>query len=379
MDFNQQEFQRYTRHIQLPGVGTDGQKKLKQARVLIVGCGGLGAPVSLYLAAAGVGHITVVDGDCIELSNLQRQITFSEAQVGQSKAQCTQQRLLQLNSDIQVTAIEQHLSSDNVLSLVETNDLVLDCTDNFAARYLINDACKSLGKSWIYASIYQFSGQAALFTPNSTCFRCVFPNPPKDAPDCNAAGVLGVLPGLLGTLQATEALKYLLDLPVAIEGHLMLVETEDMRFQKMRLKPDLNCVCCKTINGQDKAAHFQFDPNNSDYAPACANNELSSEPMMSQIAAKDFASQRQRNDVLVVDVRENEEREAFHVGGEHIPLAELERHLSLPTLSAALAQDQTLVVYCQSGVRSQTACNYLNEQGYTALSVEGGIAQIIRF
>ena len=362
--FSSQEYQRYTRHLQLPSIGVTGQTKLKNAHVLIVGCGGLGAPVSLYLAAAGVGSITLIDSDSVELSNLQRQVTFAESDINKNKAQCTQQRLQSINSDIQITAIDQALTAGNAEALIKAADLVLDCTDNFATRYLINDLCQLNRTPWIYASIYQFSGQCALFMPNQSCFRCLFPSPPKDAPDCNAAGVLGVLPGLLGTLQATEALKILAGMPSAISNTLLLVETNDMQFQKIALQKSEHCSCC---NNKDSDERTLFDPLCDDYIMQCASQALYAHC----ISAAEFSQWCKRSDVLLIDVRDKNEREAFHIGGEHISLDQIDRS------STDIMENKTIILYCQSGVRSQQACQLLRKKNINALSVEGGIAQII--
>lgn len=389
-EFSPQEYLRYTRHLQLPSIGVAGQTKLKNARVLIVGCGGLGAPVSLYLAAAGVGSITLIDGDSVELSNLQRQITFSESDIGKSKAQCTQQRLQAINSDIYISAINQALSVDNADALIKAADLVLDCTDNFATRYLINDLCKLNRTPWIYASIYQFSGQCALFMPDESCFRCLFPNPPQDALDCNIAGVLGVLPGLLGTLQATEALKTLAGIASAISNTLLLVETNDMQFQKIALQKNESCLCCRpnnsgsnnsdsnnsgsensgSDNGNTDSGNnelFSFNPASSDYVMQCEPKEMHAH----SINAIEFNQWFQRDDVLLIDVRDKRERDAFHLGGEHIPLNKIE------TSSTDIMENKTVILYCQSGIRSQQACQLLRDKKINALSVKGGIAQII--
>lgn len=373
--FSSQEYLRYTRHIQLSSIGVNGQSKLKNAHVLIVGCGGLGAPVSLYLAAAGIGNITLIDDDVVELSNLQRQITFSENDIGKSKAECTQNRLQSLNSDILVTAINQPLSTDNAETLIKTADLVLDCTDNFSTRYLINDLCKLNNTAWIYASVYQSSGQCALFMPDQSCFRCLFPSPPQEALDCNSAGVLGVLPGLLGTLQATEALKVLAGIPSAISNTLLLVETDDMHFQKMALQQDKNCACCNTYS-------FTFNPSSSDYQI----QPPSSDVLIHSIAAADFKEWKSRDDILLIDVRDKNENEAFNLGGEHIPLSQLSSSIPASLVSlvslvstASFDKKKTIILYCQSGVRSQQACQLLRDQNIEAFSVVGGIAQIIRY
>lgn len=381
--FSDQEYLRYTRHIQLAGVGVDGQQKLKNTHVLIIGCGGLGAPVSYYLAAAGVGTITLVDGDTVDLTNLQRQIIYTETDVGEAKASCSQRRLQQLNSDINIHAVCEPLTTSNASALIQAADLVLDCTDNFSSRYLINDLCKSLKKHWLYASVYQFSGQCALFNPEQSCFRCVFPNAPLDAPDCNSAGVLGVLPGLLGTIQATEAIKFLLGMPSAISNTLMLVETDNMQFQKIALQHNEQCPCCQP--------DYQFNPEQSDYIAANESDDLIGKPLSPsvntnidtadnhQLNPALFDDWLQRDNVIVIDVRDTNERQSFHLGGEHIPLQQLaDQTDDLLTALENRSQETTVLLYCQSGIRSKQACDSLLGKNINALSVTGGISQILK-
>ena len=236
--FTASEWLRYTRHIQLPQLGAEGQARLKQSHVLIVGCGGLGSPVSLYLAAAGVGHITLIDGDTVDITNLQRQILFGTEQVGENKAESGKQRLQDLNPDIDVSTVTSHLTPENAEDLITAADLVIDCTDNFSVRYLINDLCVENKKPWLFAAIHQFKGQCALFLPEEACFRCLFPEVSADVEDCNTAGVLGVLPGILGTFQATEAIQYLAGLPTPLKNNLLLVDALDFNFQKIKIIKD---------------------------------------------------------------------------------------------------------------------------------------------
>ena len=359
--FNSQEFSRYARHIQLGDIGVDGQRKLKSAQVLIVGCGGLGAPVSLYLAAAGVGQLTLVDGDHVELSNLQRQVILTEADIGLSKAICAQTRLKALNSHIKVNTASERLTVDNAERLIQAADLVIDCTDNFATRYLINDVCKAHSKSWIYASVYQFSGQCALFTPEQTCFRCVFPKPPSNAPDCNSHGVLGVLPGLLGTLQATEAIKYLTGIASGIANTLLLIEADTMQMQKIQLRPDENCPCCYR--------DFSFNSALADYQPPCKTARNENDKYSLTVEA--FYQHQHNKEVVLLDVRDKNEHDAFNLGGLHVPLAELKQRLD------ELPSNKKIVAYCQSGVRSSAAAQLLRQANLDAMSVNGGIAEII--
>lgn len=358
--FSAREFMRYSRHIQLPQAGTRGQLALKASRVTLVGCGGLGAPASLYLAAAGVGHIRLIDGDHVELSNLQRQITFSESQLGTDKTSSTADRLSALNSDIEIETINEHLQPDNADRCLAGSDLILDCTDNFAARYLINDVASEREIPWIYASIHQFSGQIALFKPGGSCFRCLFPTAPKDAPDCNAAGVLGVLPGLLGSLQAAEALKYILGLP-GLADRLMLVETLDMSFRQIGLKRSKDCACC---NGE-----ASFDPNNSDYVVSCSSTALESH----ELSSTEFRARSLEPNTRLVDVRDKGEHTSFNIGGESVPLAQLAAFLeAIPEGSGSL------LFYCHSGKRSLNACQMAQAAGNTAHSLSGGLQQLLK-
>ncbi len=360
-EFSSKEWLRYTRHLQLPQIGVSGQKKLKSAKVLIVGAGGLGSPVALYLAAAGVGQLTIIDGDHVDVTNLQRQIIFTTDQVGKSKALCAQERLLALNPSIKVTAIAEHLSINNVEKLIKDTDLVLDCTDNFATRYLINDHCVKLKKPWLFASIYQFSGQCALFSESSACFRCLFPDPPTDVADCNSAGVLGVLPGLLGTLQANEAIKFLTDLPCPLENNLLMVEASDLTFRKIKLNKSAHCPLCGDNHAGAAIDRAQYDM--SCEVDLGANDELT---------PSEFIQLRQKESTLVLDVRGVEEREAFNIGGRHIPLNTLLDNLS------ALNKEQKILCYCQTGIRSKKAATLLNNNGFDAKGLQGGLATFLK-
>lgn len=355
--FNANEWLRYTRHIQLPQIGVSGQDRLKRAKVLIIGAGGLGSPVALYLAAAGVGQITLMDGDKVDLSNLQRQVLFATEDINQPKAKCAQQRLLELNGEINVSAVTTDLREDNAAEYIGDADLVMDCTDNFASRYLINDTCVSLKKPWIFASIYQFSGQCALFTPNSACFRCLFPEAPEEVLDCNDAGVLGVLPGILGTHQANEAIKYLTGLPCPLENHLLLIEALNLDYKKIRLQKNQGCVC----SGQ-KA------PEKQSYQRLCSSDGRSE----MEITAAGFNQERENDHVITLDVRSNEERQAFNIGGKHIPLDDLAGRY------AELNPKEKVLCYCQTGKRSRKAVEILLEQGYQSLSLQGGLAKLIQ-
>lgn len=356
--FSGREVLRYSRHLQLPQVGTSGQLRLRAAHALVIGCGGLGAPVAQYLAAAGVGRLTLVDGDVVELSNLQRQVTFSEQDIGLSKSGQTQKRLKGLNSDIDVVAVSEHLNLDNAEALFSSADIVLDCTDNFAARYLINDVCKLRQLPWIFASIHQFSGQMAFFEPDGPCFRCLFPEPPQNVENCSAAGVLGVLPGILGTLQAAEALKYLLGLPLSLAGKLMMVEITDMQFQSFSLTQSNDCIACAGQDGLDPQSEF-YNAHCADNTAIAATTELSAAHFLKAIADDPNA--------LLIDVRNPDEHSAFNLGGTNVPLDQL----------TAWFEDtnskKQLLFYCQIGARSARACELATKYGHTAKNLRGGI------
>lgn len=246
--FTVEEVQRYARHIILPGVGTEGQRKLLEAKVLVIGTGGLGSPISMYLAAAGVGTIGLVDFDVVDLSNLQRQIVHGTSDVGRPKVESARDTLLELNPGIEVVTYDTLLTSENAFEVLEPWDVVIDGTDNFPVRYLANDATQMLGKPLVYGSIYQFEGQATVFMPGpeTPCYRCLFPQPPPPGtvPSCAEGGVFGVLPGIVGCIQATEAIKLITGLGETLEGRLLIFDALTMEFQTVRLRWDADCPVC---------------------------------------------------------------------------------------------------------------------------------------
>ncbi|MCO7223871.1 HesA/MoeB/ThiF family protein [Pleionea sp. CnH1-48] len=360
--FSADEWLRYTRHIQLPQIGPQGQKRLKDAHVLIVGAGGLGCPVALYLAAAGVGQLTIVDADRVDVTNLQRQVLYTTDSVGKLKAEEAKAHLLALNPSIQITAITEPFALTNGPALVADANLVMDCTDNFATRYLINDLCIEHKTPWIFASIHQFSGQCALFTPETACFRCLFPEAPQDIPDCNAAGVLGVLPGLLGTFQANEALKYLSGMATPLKNTLLLVEATDLTFRKIKLNRNEHCVSCHQLKSPQELQN--------DYQLLCSSNDLADY----EVSSQQFDQWKTDKHYRVIDVRSLAERQAFHIGGEHIPLDDIQQALQQKPQAA-----NTIVCYCQSGKRSAKAVAALKEAGIDdCYSLAGGIQQWLK-
>lgn len=360
MLFSAEEWLRYQRHIQLPQFSVAGQQSLKQSRVLVVGAGGLGCPVSQYLAAAGVGHITLVDADRVNLSNLQRQILFTTEDVGRPKVEVARQRLLAINNTISIQAINAHLSLDNALALIEACDLVVDCSDNFNTRYLINDICAAVSKPWIYGSVLGFSGQLALFSPGECCFRCLFPEA-SDVADCNQSGVLGVMPGLIGLLQATEVIKFLAQLPGSLRGRLLLVEGLNSEMRSIKLSQSPDCIICSGKHTyRDCAEDYQF---------LCAAEEISADYVLSP---SQFKNVQQDNSYRLIDVRSEAEHQAFNLGGECLTVDSIveDRH--------AMDVDGRYLFYCQSGQRSTRAADHLRAAGFNGVfSLQGGMAGLL--
>ncbi|MBT8151670.1 MAG: ThiF family adenylyltransferase [Gammaproteobacteria bacterium] len=368
--FSQQEYLRYSRHIQLAQFGAAGQMRLKQARVLIVGCGGLGAPVALYLAGAGVGHISLVDADQVSITNLHRQIGFSESDIGRNKAQALAKRLRALNSDVDIQAITAMLCNENAQALIEDKQLIIDCSDRFEVRCLINQHCLASKTSWIYASAAQYSGQLALFVPGGPCYRCLFPEAPQNAMDCNAAGVLGTVPGILGTLQADQSLHYLAG-QHQTASHVTMVETAPLQVQQLAIarRPDCN-ACGATSPHRHSTAKIQSE------LPMCnASTALASEfnPQL-ELTQEQLRAHREREPVFMLDVRSEEEHSAFNLGGLNIPLHQIGGKLDQVKQQASAS---IVVCYCQSGARSLDAAIALRAAGVEALSLAGGIQQLL--
>lgn len=347
--FSAREWLRHARQVQLSEVGPAGQRRLRGARVVIVGAGGLGAPAALYLAGAGVGRLTLVDGDVVALSNLHRQVLYAETDIGADKVAAAARQLRARNADIEVRALAAPLGADNVDALVADADLVLDCTDRMAVRYVINAACRRHQKPWLFAAVDRFAGQLALFVPDGACFQCLYPRQPEGLLDCAAAGVLGVVPGLLGLLQAGEALKFLLGLETPSRNHLLLWDALGLELRHLRLRRDPDCPCCA---GGGRA---ELPPE-----PGCAAvSDL-------ELAPAAFATAQARGDTLLIDVRSVAEFAAFNLGGSNIPLDDLRPED--PRLG-----DRPLLLVCQTGVRSRRAAERLRAAGRAAFSLRGGI------
>jgi len=362
VSFSSSEFARYSRHLIMPEVGLEGQRKLKSASVLIVGAGGLGTPSATYLAAAGVGRIGILDYDTIERSNLHRQVLYSEDDVGKSKADVARERLLRVNPNISVEVHKVKLDSSNALEILRNYDVILDGTDNFPTRYLVNDACVLLGKPNVYASIFRFEGQASVFfAKEGPCYRCLYsePPPPGMVPSCAEGGVLGVLPGVMGTIQAAETIDLILGKGRPLIGRLLLFDALDMSFRELKLKKNPKCSIC----GPNPTVTRLID-----YEAFCGvSEEISPEFEVSPKTLKGWMDDGR--DVVTLDVREPFEHEINQVpGSKFIPLAELpERVNELNTASS-------IVVYCHTGARSAQAVRFLNSMGFKkAKNLKGGI------
>jgi sulfur-carrier protein adenylyltransferase/sulfurtransferase len=361
------QLRRYSRHLLLPEVGVKGQRRLRASKVLIVGAGGLGSPSALYLAASGVGEIGLVDFDKVEASNLQRQVMYGTKDVGRAKLDAARDRLIDLNPDVAVRTYDQHLSSENALEILRPYDVILDGTDNFPTRYLVNDASVLLGKPNVYGSIYRFEGQASVFdAQRGPCYRCLYPEPPPPGlvPSCAEGGVLGILPGLVGTIQATETVKLLLGIGEPLIGRLLLFDALSLRFRELRLQKNPDCVVCGTHPTQTGLIDYPaFCGIASDSESSTTGHvpEISPEALAARLAGEDPP--------LIIDVRNPSEWEIVHLpGATLIPLAEL------PQRVTELARAREVVLYCHTGWRSAQGTQLLLELGFTHVStLSGGI------
>ena len=364
---SKEEITRYSRHLIMPEVGMDGQLKLKQAKVLCIGTGGLGAPLGLYLAAAGVGRIGLVDFDKVDLSNLQRQILFDTNDIGRPKIEAATNRLRNLNPDIQIDNFETRLTSENALDILKDYDIVVDGTDNFPTRYLVNDACVILGKPNVYGSIFRFEGQITIFGyPGGPCYRCLYPEPPPPGlvPSCAEGGVLGVLPGIVGAIQAAETLKLIIGKGEPLVGRLLLFDALAMRFRELKLRKNPECPVC---GGHPTITKL------IDYEEFCGiRGEESTSPaqaVVPEIAPRELKARLDRgDDLFILDVREPHEFQICNLGGHLIPLGELSRRVN------ELDSSREIVAHCRSGKRSAEAVEFLRSAGFRkVLNLKGGI------
>ena len=361
------ELQRYHRHLILPNIGEEGQRRLKSARVLLIGAGGLGSPAALYLAAAGVGHLGVIDADVVELSNLQRQVLHGTRDIGRPKVESAADRMRDINPHVDVAALHARLSSANALDILRGYDIIVDGSDNFPTRYLVNDACVLLGKPNVHGSISRFDGQAAVFAAEGApCYRCLFPEPPPpgSVPSCAEGGVFGVLPGLVGVIQATEAIKLITGAGEPLISRLLLIDALRMRFRTIELVNDPQCRACGT---HEITALTDYDAF-CGLAPAGAlatsdENDDDITPRRLETRLRDGAN------ITVLDVRE-----PYEWAIARLPGARLMPLNSLPQNVNALDRSAELVVYCHHGARSEAAAAWLRDQGFGRVrNLVGGI------
>ncbi len=366
VSLSKDEILRYSRHLIMPEVGMDGQLKLKQAKVLCIGTGGLGAPLGLYLAAAGVGRIGLVDFDTVDFTNLQRQVLFGTTDVGRPKIEAAAEHLRNLNPLIQIDSFETRLTSENALDLFKDYDIIVDGTDNFPTRYLVNDACVLLGKPNVYGSIFRFEGQITIFgAPGGPCYRCLYPEPPPPGlvPSCAEGGVLGVLPGIVGTIQAAETLKLIIGKGDPLIGRLLLFDALGMKFRELKLRKNPECPVC----GEHPTVKKLID-----YAEFCGirGEEAPAAPAtVPEITPRELKARLDRGDeIYILDVREPHEYQICNIGGHLIPLGEL------PTRVHELDSSREIVAHCRSGKRSAEASEFLRKAGFRKISnLKGGI------
>lgn len=364
------EILRYSRHLIIPEVGMEGQLKLKAAKVLTIGAGGLGAPLGMYLAAAGVGAIGIVDFDVVDFTNLQRQVIHSTADVGRPKLESARHRLQGINPEVKVIGFETRLTSENALDIIKGFDIVVDGTDNFPTRYLVNDACVLLGKPNVYGSIFRFEGQASIFgMPDAPCYRCLYPEPPPPGlvPSCAEGGVLGILPGIIGCIQANETIKLILGRGETLAGRLLLFDALKMKFRELKLRQDPECPICSA----NRTIHKLID-----YEQFCGipQQQAKEKEMMSQsdfeidvITLKHMLDRNEK--VFVLDVREPHEFQICRIPNSYlIPLGDL------PARMNELNSAEFIVALCRSGVRSAKACDFLRKSGFAKVrNLKGGI------
>ncbi|QXD14115.1 molybdopterin-synthase adenylyltransferase MoeB [Rhodocaloribacter litoris] len=365
-----EEVRRYSRHLILPEVGLEGQKKLKAASVLLIGAGGLGSPLALYLAAAGVGRLGLVDFDVVDESNLQRQVLHGTKDVGRSKLASARERILDINPHVEVETYETRLTSENALDLIGAYDLVADGTDNFPTRYLVNDASVLTGTPNMYASIFRFEGQVSVFgAPDGPCYRCLYPEPPPPGlvPSCAEGGVLGVLPGIVGALQATEVIKWIVGAGEPLVGRLLLFDALTMTFRTLKVRKNPDCPVCgthPTVTALIDYEAFCGIPQ----ARAAASAEADAVPEITVTELKARLDRGERP--FILDVRKPHEYEIANLGAPLIPVDELADRLD----ELAPYRDQEIIVHCRSGARSARAVKLLREHGFHgAVNLKGGI------
>jgi len=379
VQFSKEEIQRYSRHLILPEVALEGQKKIKAASVLCIGTGGLGAPVSLYLAAAGVGRMGLVDFDVVDFSNLQRQVLFSTSDVGRTKLEAARDRLKGINPNIQIDLHSGHLSSVNALDIIRPYDIIIDGTDNFPTRYCTNDACVILNKPNVYGSIFRFEGQATVFDPRlnkdgqrqGPCYRCLYPEPPPPGmvPSCAEGGVLGVLPGIIGCIQATEALKLILGKGKPLTGRLMRYNAMDMQFKEYKLRRDPSCpVCGDNPTIKELIDYQQFCGMRGEESDTIIR-PLSGEGAVPAITVQELKKRIDgAHSFELIDVREKHEHDICN-----LPMAKLIPLATVPARLSEFDSTKTYLVHCKMGGRSAQAVEIMRKAGLNAINITGGI------
>jgi adenylyltransferase/sulfurtransferase len=361
-----EEILRYSRHLIMPEVGMDGQTRLKAAKVLCIGAGGLGSPLALYLAAAGVGTLGVVDFDVVDFTNLQRQVIHSTADVGRPKLHSAAEKIKAINPYVEVRPFETRLTSANALDIFRQFDIVVDGTDNFPTRYLVNDACVLTGKPNVYGSIFRFEGQVSVFaTEEGPCYRCLYPEPPPPGlvPSCAEGGVLGILPGLVGVMQATEAIKLILGKGDPLIGRLLLVDALGMRFRELKLRKNPDCPVCGAHRTITQLIDYnQFCGIRGEEQPLISST-------MPEITVEELKRRQDSGeDIFVLDVREPHEYQISNLGGYLIPLGDLPKRVS------ELDSSREIVAHCKMGGRSAKAVDFLRQAGFTKVkNLKGGI------
>ena len=367
VQLSKDEILRYSRHLIMPEVGMEGQLKLKQAKVLCVGAGGLGSPLALYLAAAGVGKLGIVEFDTVDFTNLQRQVIHGTSDVGRTKLQSARETLTEINPNVEIEGFETRLSSDNALDIFRNYDVIADGTDNFPTRYLVNDACVLLGKPNAYASIFRFEGQASVFyAAEGPCYRCLYPEPPPPGlvPSCAEGGVLGVLPGIMGCIQAMETIKLILHRGDSLVGRLLLFDALAMKFRELKLRKNPDCPVCGTNRTITKLI---------DYEQFCGIRGEEHEPVFTGIPEITPVELKKKMDAhenfVLIDVREPHEYQICKIpGSKLIPLGEIAQRM------AELNSADEIVVHCKSGMRSSKAVEFLMKSGFKKIhNLKGGI------
>lgn len=374
LELNPEQLTRYSRHLILPEIGMEGQKKLLRAKVLLIGAGGLGSPLGLYLAAAGVGTIGIVDFDDVDLSNLQRQILHTNDDIGKPKLDSAEKRIKAMNPDTKVIKFKTRITSENALEIIQGFDIVIDGTDNFPTRYLVNDACVLLGKTNIYGSIFRFDGQTTVFKPkDGPCYRCLYPEPPPPGmvPSCAEGGVLGILPGTIGLIQATEAVKIITGQGDSLVGRLLIYDALRMKFRELKLRRDPNCPICSDKPTIHKLIDYQefCGLKRAEEAPASKSNAGDVLPVISATELKQKIDKKET--FVLVDVREQFEFQIGRIPGSVlIPMGEIPNRMN----ELEKFKGQEIVVHCKSGGRSQRAIDFLKTKGFTKLrNLTGGI------